>query len=75
MMDFQSDGWRLHLLGASRIYETLLCPEIATSSGPLDHNENYENTSPTKHFLVSPLAYLDVAGACSTGKETLLSGD
>jgi hypothetical protein len=63
------------LLGASQIYETLLCPETATGSGPLGHNENYENKSPIKHFLVSLLAYLDAAGACSTGRETLVSGD
>jgi hypothetical protein len=75
MMDSQSDGWRVYLLGASRIYETLHCPETAAGSAPIGHNENYENRSPIKQFLVSLLAYLDVAGTCSTGRETLISGD
>lgn len=75
MMDSQSDGWRVHLFGASRIYKTLLYPKTKIGSAHLDYNENYENKSPIKHFLVSLLAYLDVAGACSTGRRTLVSGD
>jgi hypothetical protein len=75
MVDSQSDGWRVHLLGASRIYETLLCPQTATGSSPLHNEIDHANRSPIKHFLVSLLAYLDVAGACSTGKEPLISGE
>lgn len=75
-MDSQSDGWRVHLLGASNIYKALFNPEPATDPDNFsDNSHDLENTHPVRRFLVSLLAYLDVAGACATGSGTFIKGD
>ena len=76
MMDSQPNGWKVHLLGASNIYKLLFCPDSSAGDfSAYDDEDDIETMHPIRRFLVSLLAYLDVAGSCATGSTTLISGD
>ncbi|PVH82288.1 hypothetical protein DL98DRAFT_570551 [Cadophora sp. DSE1049] len=76
MMDSRTDGWKVHLLGASNIYNLLFSPDSsAGDNSTYDDDGDLETTHPVRRFLVSLLAYLDVAGSCATGSRTLVRGD
>ena len=75
-MNSRTEGWKVHLLGASNIYRLLFCPDpLDGNFSTYDDADELETTHPIRRFLVSLLAYLDVAGSCATGSTTLISGD
>ncbi|RDW72855.1 hypothetical protein BP6252_06762 [Coleophoma cylindrospora] len=76
MMDAQTGNWRIHLQGARNIYEALF--RHNSTADLMTGNTSacgFDTTHPIRPFLVSLLAYLDVAAACATGNGTLLPGN
>ncbi|KAE8154251.1 putative C6 transcription factor [Aspergillus avenaceus] len=71
MMDSQNHNWNIHLKGAREIYRLLFLP----NSDPAKEAQRLaEMNHPLRHFLVSLLSYLDVAGACATSEGTVVEG-
>ncbi|EAW14824.1 Zn(II)2Cys6 transcription factor [Aspergillus clavatus NRRL 1] len=72
MMDSQHDNWAIHLKGAREIYRSLF---ISTDTNPAKETQRLaESQHPLRHFLISLLSYLDVAGACNTSDGTVVEG-
>lgn len=77
---YATDGtWKVHLGGARRILEAVYSPRPFALT---ERGENYgvggldgHLVRPMRRFLVSLMAYLDVAAACATGEGTLIPGD
>ncbi|KAI9933150.1 hypothetical protein ASPWEDRAFT_159136 [Aspergillus wentii DTO 134E9] len=68
MMDSQNHNWAVHLKGAREIYRIIFPSAEGEAKGAA------ENDHPLRHFLVSLLSYLDVAGACATSDGTVVEG-
>lgn len=72
MMDSQHDNWAIHLKGAREIYKVLF---FQTSTDPAAEAQRLgEMNHPLRHFLISLLSYLDVAGACATSDGAVVEG-
>jgi tetratricopeptide (TPR) repeat protein len=72
MMDSQHDNWTIHLKGAREIYKILF---FQNSADPNQEAQRLtEMNHPLRHFLISLLSYLDVAGACATSDGTVVEG-
>lgn len=72
MMDSQHDNWAVHLKGAREIYKVLF---FQTTTDPMQETQRLaEMNHPLRHFLISLLSYLDVAGACATSDGTVVEG-
>ncbi|KAE8328866.1 fungal-specific transcription factor domain-containing protein [Aspergillus sergii] len=71
MMDSQNHNWNIHLKGAREIYRLLFLPN---SDPAKEAQRQAEMNHPLRHFLVSLLSYLDVAGACATSEGTVVEG-
>jgi hypothetical protein len=72
MMDSRTENWKVHLKGARDIYNQIF--NANTGEFDLDEEDAMESERPFRRFLVSLMAYLDVAGAVSTGEGTMLQG-
>ena len=71
-MDSQHDNWTIHLKGAREIYKILF---FQKSTDPTQEAQRLtEMNHPLRHFLISLLSYLDVAGACATNDGTVVEG-
>lgn len=71
-MDSQHDNWAVHLKGAREIYKILF---FQSSTDPAQEAKRLtEMNHPLRHFLISLLSYLDVAGACATSDGTVVEG-
>ncbi|TPX12941.1 uncharacterized protein E0L32_006586 [Thyridium curvatum] len=80
-------NWKVHLEGARQIFETIYRPRpLALTANRKADQQIGSNLiavgqtdpgliAPMRRFLVSLMAYLDVAAACATGKGTLIPGD
>ncbi|KAF4213648.1 hypothetical protein CNMCM8980_009719 [Aspergillus fumigatiaffinis] len=72
MMDSGHDNWAIHLKGAREIYKSLF---LSKRSDPAKEAQRLaESNHPLRHFLISLLSYLDVAGACNTSEGTVVEG-
>lgn len=72
MMDSQHDNWAVHLKGAREIYKILFHQHF---DDPVQEAKRLaEMNHPLRHFLISLLSYLDVAGACATSDGTVVEG-
>lgn len=72
MMDSGHDNWVIHLKGAREIYKSLF---LSKRSDPAKEAQRLaESNHPLRHFLISLLSYLDVAGACNTSEGTVVEG-
>ncbi|KAK2750128.1 hypothetical protein FQN57_004623 [Myotisia sp. PD_48] len=73
MMDSQTMNWKIHLAGTRGIFESIIQPLTSPNSLTTVENDN-ETEKPFKRFLISLMAYLDVAGAVSTNEGTIIQG-
>lgn len=70
MMDSDTNNWQTHLRGAKDVFERLF--NVSTASPPV--SSVTDKCHAVRNFLISALAYLDVAGAASTAQTTQLEG-
>lgn len=70
MMDSDTNNWQTHLKGAKDLFEKLFSVQTGLVAG----SEKGKHTEAVRNFLISALAYLDVAAAASTAQTTQLSG-
>lgn len=73
-------SWKIHLVGAAQIFQSLYSPRVGLPSTPTGSSDNMElfgvaHTLPLRRFLVSLMAYLDVAASMATGEGPLIQGD
>ncbi|KID88383.1 Zn(2)-C6 fungal-type DNA-binding domain protein [Metarhizium guizhouense ARSEF 977] len=73
-------SWRIHLAGAAQIFQSLYSPRVGPPSSPTAKSSGMElssvsHTLPLRRFLVSLMAYLDVAASLATGDGPLIQGD
>ncbi|KAK2609122.1 hypothetical protein QQS21_002349 [Conoideocrella luteorostrata] len=75
-------SWKIHLVGAAQIFQSMYSPRVCLPAvnSPGSYNNNTElsgvaHTLPLRRFLVSLMAYLDVAASMATGEGPLISGD
>lgn len=79
-MSANDASWKIHLVGAAQIFQSLYSPRVGHPSTPTGSNSNMElsgvaHTLPLRRFLVSLMAYLDVAASLATGQGPLIQGD
>lgn len=78
-MSSDDSSWKIHLVGAGQIFQSLYSPRVALPGGRSSSNGmdlvSVSNSLPLRRFLVSLMAYLDVAGSCATGEGPLIPGD
>ncbi|KAF5136861.1 Sterol uptake control protein 2 [Metarhizium anisopliae] len=73
-------SWRIHLAGAAQIFQSLYSPRVGPPSSPTAKSSGMElssvsHTLPLRRFLVSLMAYLDVAASLATGDGPFIQGD
>lgn len=74
-------SWKIHLVGAAQIFHSLYSPRVSPrsskASGRTDDAElqGVATSLPLRRFLVSLMAYLDVAASVATGEGPLIAGD
>ncbi|KID98203.1 Zn(2)-C6 fungal-type DNA-binding domain protein, partial [Metarhizium majus ARSEF 297] len=73
-------SWRIHLAGAAQIFQSLYSPRVGPPSSPTAKSSGMDlssvsHTLPLRRFLVSLMAYLDVAASLATGDGPLIQGD
>lgn len=79
-MSSNDASWKIHLVGAAQIFQSLYSPRVGLPSTPTGSSDNMElfgvaHTLPLRRFLVSLMAYLDVAASMATGEGPLIQGD
>lgn len=74
-MESRDMSWKVHLDGSRHIYNKIVTPRFSIADEHETENTAVEVAHPMRRFLISLLAYLDVAGACATGEDTLIAGD
>lgn len=75
MMESRDASWKVHLDGSRHIYGRIVSPRFSNADEDAIDNAAVEVAHPMRRFLISLMAYLDVAGACATGEGTLIAGD
>ena len=76
MMSSKNTSWRIHLRGARQAFNEIYNPCIDAGENRATEERSCEIILPAmRRFLVSTLAWLDVAAACATGDGTLIPGD
>ncbi|KAG8409794.1 hypothetical protein J3458_018876 [Metarhizium acridum] len=78
-MSSNDASWRIHLAGAAQIFQSLYSPRVGPPSSPTKSSgmelSGVSHTLPLRRFLVSLMAYLDVAASLATGDGPLIQGD
>ncbi|KHN97141.1 Zn(2)-C6 fungal-type DNA-binding domain protein [Metarhizium album ARSEF 1941] len=80
-MSSNDASWKIHLVGAAQILQSLYSPRVGLlPSNPTAKNSEMElssvaHTLPLRRYLVSLMAYLDVAASLATGDGPLIQGD
>lgn len=75
MMESRDTSWKVHLVGSHHIYDRIVNPGFSEVDENVTDSMTVEVAHPIRRFLISLMAYLDVAGACATGEGTLIAGD
>lgn len=72
MMESRDASWKVHLIGARHIFDSMFCSGMAEHERFVVGEVVTEAAHPIRRFLISLMSYLDVAGACATGNGSLL---
>lgn len=68
-------SWKIHLLGAGHIFQSMYNPRTAFPNSGAADGLDVANALPLRRFLISMMSYLDVAAACATGEGPMIPGD